>query len=133
MMITRTKAIVSLLLVFCLSFTVLISSVAQTDTVTIAAGESKRGKSSEVKADAQAEAWVKITGLSSGSSIKCYIWRLSAAAQVSGNPILNGLGEFTINYNNTGNKKKGDSYRAVFGKTTQSVGTAVNVSFEFWP
>ena len=87
----------------------------------------------EVKEDAQAEAWVKITGLSSGSSIKCYLWRLSAAAQVSGNPILNGLGEFTINYNNTGNKKKGDSYRAVFGKTTQSVGTAVNVSFEFWP
>lgn len=79
-MIKRTKAIVSLLLVFCLSFTVLISTVAQPDTVTIAAGESKRGKSSEVKADAQAEAWVKITGLSSRSSIKCYLWRLSAAA-----------------------------------------------------
>ena len=51
MLINRMKDIVSLLLVFCLSFTVLISTVAQTDTVTIVAGESKRGKASEVIVD----------------------------------------------------------------------------------
>lgn len=127
------KSFVCLALVACLALSYTASAFAQATTCTIASGESKRGKGSEVKADQQAEAYAKRNSVTNGGSILCYIWRLDAKAQVTADHTLSANGEYTVKYNNSGNKKKGASYRIVWKKDTQSVNDAITIDYIFWP
>ena len=127
------KSVVSLILICCIVLTCTITALAQDDSCTINPGESKRGKGSEVKQDQQAEAYAMRRSVTGNGSIKCYIWRIDPGAQVTDDHKLAEDGEYTVKYKNSGNKKKGDSYRIVWKKDGQSVNAAITVSFIFWP
>ena len=127
------RSFVCLALVCCIVLSCAMTALAQEDNCTIKAGESKRGKGSEVKQDQQAEAYAMRKSITGGGSIKCYIWRLNPGAQVTDDHTLASDGEYTVKYKNSGNKQKGDSYRIVWKKNGQSINAAITVSYIFWP
>lgn len=101
------RSFVCLALVCCIVLSCAMTALAQEDNCTIKAGESKRGKGSEVKQDQQAEAYAMRKSITGGGSIKCYIWRLNPGAQVTDDHTLASDGEYTVKYKNSGNKQKG--------------------------
>lgn len=127
------KSFVCLALVACLILSYTATAFAQDTTCTIGAGEMKKGKGSEVKADQQAEAYAMRKSVTNGGAIKCYIWRLDPGAQVTADHILDANGEYTVKYNNSGNKKKGDLYRICWKKINQSVNDVITIDYIFWP
>lgn len=124
------KKIVSLALVLLLCFAS-VGAFAD-DEVTIPAGSNAKKGTDLIKESSSAEPIVNLIEISSGSSIKFWIWRKDIAEQVTNTFTFNSYGYQDVTYK-SGKKARGEYYHAVWRRTTQNINSPVTVNFAFIP
>lgn len=127
------KKFLVLLTAMVLVFSVFTSALAADYSTTIPTGKSAKKGNDVKKTDKSSEPAVNFVSIDSGSTIKFWIWRDSASAQVTKTYTFTNTGVQDVKYNNSGNKGKNENYHPVWKKTTQSLNSAVKIDYNFVP